>query len=62
MATVATASNPFRCRWIVKGSEMRVSNWSYALCTRIREHTRVVSEDECRRCPFWQDGDAADGV
>jgi hypothetical protein len=56
MASVAIAASPFRCRWIQKGSEMRVNSWSFALCTRLRDRVRIVSEEECRRCPFWQEG------
>jgi hypothetical protein len=51
--TVVTAS-PFHCRWIERGSETRISNWSYALCLRVRDQPRVVGESDCARCPFWE--------
>jgi len=54
MAQIAVNPVPFRCRWIQRGSETRVSNWSYALCVRVREQPRVVSESECATCPLWQ--------
>jgi hypothetical protein len=53
MATVAVNASPFSCRWIQEGSEMRMSNWTYAVCRR-RSDPRVVSEWECSRCPFWE--------
>jgi len=54
MAQAAVNSSPFNCRWIQRGSEMRVSNWSYALCVRVHDNPRVVSEAECERCTWWQ--------
>jgi len=65
MATIATIASPFRCRWIQRGSEMRVSNWSFAVCERVHDHPRVVSEPECAQCPLWAGPDdhraASDG-
>ena len=52
MATVAINASPLNCRWIQRGSEMRVSNWTLALC--LRGHSRIVSESECARCALWE--------
>jgi hypothetical protein len=57
MGRAAVNASPFNCRWIQRGSETRVSNWSYALCLRVHEDPRVVSESECARCRSWQDPD-----
>jgi hypothetical protein len=54
MARIAVNASPFNCRWIERGSEGRISNWSYALCLRIRDQPRVVSEPECARCLLWE--------
>jgi len=54
MAHVAVNASPFSCLWIERGSEMQIERWSYALCVRIREHPRPVSEFECARCALWQ--------
>jgi hypothetical protein len=54
MAQVAANASPFSCRWIQRGSETRVSNWSYALCLRIHDEPRLVSETECARCARWE--------
>ena len=54
MARIAVSASPFNCRWIERGSETRISNWSYALCLRIRDQPRLVSESECARCLLWE--------
>jgi hypothetical protein len=54
MACTAVNASPFNCRWIERGSEIRISNWSYALCLRVRSEPRVVNESECARCPLWE--------
>jgi hypothetical protein len=53
MARVAVNASPFSCKWIQRGSETRVSNWSFALCLRAHD-PRVVSESECARCARWE--------
>jgi hypothetical protein len=53
MRTVAITS-PFRCVWIAKGSPTAVDDTSYAICRRIPEIERVVSEEDCRQCPLWE--------
>lgn len=53
MPPVTAAVSPFRCRWIRRGSETRLSNWSLALCDRVHEQPRVVTEDECACCELW---------
>ena len=57
MALVAVNASPFSCRWIQRGSETRVSNWSYALCLRVSDRPRLVSESECARCARWESPD-----
>jgi hypothetical protein len=57
MACLAVNASPFNCRWIERGSEMRVSNWTYALCARPLSQSRPVSEEECARCPWWDSRD-----
>jgi hypothetical protein len=54
MARVAVNASPFNCRWIERGSNTRISNWSYALCLRVRDEPRVVSQTECARCVSWE--------
>jgi hypothetical protein len=54
MACTVVTTSPFQCRWIERGSETRVSNWSSALCLRVRDQPRVVSERECARCVSWE--------
>ncbi len=48
MAHTALNPSPFGCRFIERGSEIRISNWSYALCRRLGV-PRLVSEEECAR-------------
>lgn len=55
MAPVTAYASPFNCRYIEAGSEMQVSVWNYALCTRTSDRPRIVSETECARCPWWQE-------
>ena len=57
---IAINASPFNCRWIVRGSEHHVSDWSYAICTRIRDTDRIVNESDCSRCPRWQEPDDLD--
>jgi hypothetical protein len=54
MAAVAINASPLGCRWIKPGSETRVSNWTYALCLRVHDQERLVSESECARCGLWE--------
>jgi len=51
MSRTAAAVSPFRCVWIVRGSEGSVG---YALCGRYEIGPRVVSEEECATCDLWQ--------
>jgi hypothetical protein len=50
----AAITSPLRCRWISPGTEMRLEEWTYAICLRCRDHPRVVSEDECGHCACWE--------
>jgi hypothetical protein len=54
MASLAINASPFHCRWISIGSELRLEQWTYAICLRCRDHPRVVSEAECGRCACWE--------
>ena len=51
---------PLGCRWILfrKRSDFRrPSNWTRALCIRIPEVPRIVTEQDCHRCKFWEPAD-----
>lgn len=52
---VAVQSSPFNCIWIVRGSKATLEGFTYALCNRLPDFPRTVSEEECLRCPLWQD-------
>ena len=54
MSKTAAAASPFRCVWIVRGSEGSLDSYSYALCGRYEIGPRVVSEEECASCDLWQ--------
>jgi len=54
MARLAINVCPFQCRWISAGSEMRLEQWSYAVCRHSGDSPRVVSEEECGRCAGWE--------
>jgi hypothetical protein len=49
--------SPFNCRWIVPGSAHHVSDWSFAICVRVRNSERLVNESDCSRCPRWEEPD-----
>ena len=47
---------PLGCRWILfrkRRDFLRPSNWTRALCIRIPEVPRIVTEQDCHRCKFW---------
>lgn len=54
MARLAINASPFQCRWIATGTEIRLEQWTYAICLRCSGGPRVVSEDECARCACWE--------
>jgi hypothetical protein len=54
MVQLAINASPFHCRWVATGSELRLEQWTYAICLRERNQMRVVSEDECGRCACWE--------
>jgi hypothetical protein len=66
MASVAVVPSPLRCQWIQSGTELHVingiSDGTYALCVRVPEHPRVVSEDECADCPRWEASERTDAI
>jgi hypothetical protein len=48
---------PLSCRWILfrkRSDFLRPSNWTRALCVRIPEVPRIVTEEDCRDCKFWE--------
>ena len=48
---------PLGCRWILfrKWSDfVHPTGQTRALCVRIPNLPRVVTEEECRRCQFWE--------
>ena len=52
---VATQPSPFNCVWIPRGSIGTLDGFTYAVCTRLPDFARIVSEEDCLRCPLWQD-------
>jgi hypothetical protein len=50
----AVDTSPFNCRWVVRGSEHQLGDWSYAICLRIRNTERLVNERDCSRCALWE--------
>jgi hypothetical protein len=60
MSSTVVNTHPFACRWIERGSEVRVSNWTYALCQRMPNNPRFVTEWECAICKRWEPPVAAD--
>jgi len=54
MRHTAITTSPFSCQWIQRGSEGSIEGFRYAICQRIRDAERVVSEVECAQCPFWE--------
>jgi len=54
---LAIASSPVNCRWIVRGSEHHLDDWSCAICVRVPGTERLVNEADCSRCPRWAEPD-----
>jgi hypothetical protein len=51
---------PLSCRWILfrkRSDSLRVSNWTRALCVRIPEVPRIVTEQDCQGCELWEPAD-----
>lgn len=55
MTSRTIATLPFNCCWIAGGSEGRIEAVAYAICRRVPDQPRVVSEFECEWCPLWQE-------
>jgi hypothetical protein len=55
---VAALESPFNCAWIPRGSVERIDDFTYAICTRVPDFPRTVSEADCLRCPFWNEPEA----
>jgi hypothetical protein len=48
---------PLSCRWILfrtRSNFLRAGDSTRALCIRIAEVPRVVTEKECRGCKLWE--------
>lgn len=48
---------PLSCRWILfrkRSDFLRPSNRTRALCVRIPAIPRIVMEEDCRGCKFWE--------
>jgi hypothetical protein len=52
---VAIQSSPFNCIWTLRGSIGTLDGFTYAACNRLPDFPRTVSEEDCLRCPLWQD-------
>ena len=52
---VAIQSSPLNCIWILRGSIGTLDGFTYAVCNRLPDFPRTVSEEDCLRCPLWQD-------
>jgi hypothetical protein len=50
----ALSTSPLNCRWVQPGSRGRLEACEYAVCERQKDVVRVVSDAECKFCPFWQ--------
>jgi hypothetical protein len=51
---------PSGCRWILfrrRSDFLRPSNWTRGLCIRIPEVPRIVTEQDCHSCGFWERAD-----
>ena len=51
---------PLGCRWILfrkRSDFLRPSNWTRALCIRIPEVARIVTEQDCHGCGLWEPAD-----
>ena len=51
---------PLTCRWILfrKWSDfLRPTDRTRALCIRLPEVPKVVTEEECRHCRVWEPAD-----
>ena len=49
--TVPVATSPLNCRWIRRGSRGAIEGFEYAVCGRVHDAERVVSEAECKYLP-----------
>jgi hypothetical protein len=52
---VAAQASPHNCVWIPKGSIGQIGGFTYAVCTRVPDFPRTVNEEDCLRCPLWQE-------
>jgi len=60
MAHVNGSAAALSCRWILfrkRSDFLRPSKWTRALCCRIPEVPRVVTEKDCQGCKLWEPAD-----
>jgi len=60
LTTTNTRRTPLACRWILfrKWSDfVRPTDQTRALCVRIPEVPRVVTDKDCRDCKLWEPAD-----
>jgi len=51
---------PLTCRWILfrkRSDFIRANNWTRALCVRIPELPRIVTDTDCQGCKSWEPTD-----
>ena len=63
IARVNGSPAPLSCRWILfrkRSHFLRARNGTRALCTRVPEVPRIVSEQDCGGCTFWESADTRD--
>ena len=59
------SNGPLSCRWVLfrkRPDFLRANQWTRALCVRTPEDPRMVSEGDCRGCPFWDPRDRCDST
>jgi hypothetical protein len=58
MISPVTGNRPrLGCQWILfrkRSDFLRPSDWTRALCIRIPEVPRIVTEKDCHDCKFWE--------
>ena len=52
---VVAEASPFNCEWIAPETVGNLDGFTYAMCTRLPEIPRMVSEEECLYCPLWKE-------
>jgi hypothetical protein len=55
---------PLNCRWVLfrkRSDFLRAGSWTRALCVRLPESPRIVTDDTCRDCRFWKPAEKPEG-